>query len=99
MSKDIRGHAADLAVSGLDFNLEGQPVSVMIEVLSAVAVEVEDAHCVPEVGIPRRWEVHGQGQTLLGFTRQLALQSADGAIHESSHSCPCRTCPPPQEPR
>ena len=35
-----------------EFNLECQLVSVMIEVLSALVVEVEDAHCVPEVGIP-----------------------------------------------
>jgi len=51
-----------------------EPFSVVLEVLSAVVVDVEDAHRVLKVGVPRGWEVHRQRQVLISFSGKFALQ-------------------------
>ena len=58
---------------------------VVIKVLSAVAIEVEDAHSVLKVGIPGGWEMHGQVQVLIGFGGELALKRMDRPVHQSDH--------------
>jgi hypothetical protein len=53
---------------------------VMIEVLGAVVVDIEDAHCVVKVGVPRGWKVHGQREAVVGFSSKLALECMDNPV-------------------
>ena len=64
---------------------ERELFSVVIEVLSAVVVDVEDAHRVVKVRVPGDWKVHGQGQVLVSFSGELALERMDGPVHQSDH--------------
>ena len=53
---------------------ERELLAVVIEVLSAVTVDLEDGHRVVKVGVPRGGEVHDQRQVLIRFGDKLALQ-------------------------
>jgi hypothetical protein len=64
---------------------ERELLVVVIEVLSAVVVDVDDAHRVVKVGIPRRREMHGQRQVLVSFSGEFALELMDRPVHQSDH--------------
>ena len=83
---------------GLENRLERQLPPVVLKVLGAVVVHVEDIHRVPEVGVPGDWKVHSQRQGLLTFARL----PWSAQIVRSIRAMMARfgsTWPPPTEPR
>ncbi len=73
---DTRRHASLLAPRVLN----GELPSVVVEMLGGVLVDVGQRHCVFEVGIPARWEVHCSSQSFLGFSVEATVQGDDDTV-------------------
>ena len=70
-----------------------------VEVLLWIVVDVDQAHCRLEEGIPFRWVSHFPFHVVLGLSVQMAPQRGDYGVELLSHPLDPKTREPTTEPQ